>query len=135
MAFLKTTEITMDNNDIALDEYTALIDSDKIIMVILGNSDSIKEGVDLADELAETSPTDENRWVMWIKNHVVLKQQLETILTQANILEDDTPYEEIKTFCMTHPEHNVLSRVHKNGEMDFSRLEDLFVEAEEASDI
>ena len=133
MDLKRTTLIPLDDSTLALEQYNQLISSDKIIMVVLGISDAIEEGVALADELTETSPTNENRWVMWVKNHTVLKTKLEPILRAANIIGDDTPYEEIKAFCLTRPGRKAQSRVHKNGEMDFVRLESLFVEAETAS--
>lgn len=133
MPLLKSTEIPLNDNELALEKYIELIESDKIIMVVLGNSISIQDGVELADELAETSPTGEKRWVMWVKNHEVLKEKLEPILTEANIIEDDTPYQKIKAFCLTRPDRKALSRIHKNGAMDFVGLEGLFVEAEGAS--
>lgn len=133
MNLKKTTVIPLDDNTLALEQYDKLITSDKIIMVVLGTSDALEEGVALADILAGTSPTNENRWVMWVKNHTVLKAELELILIAANIIQDDTPYEEIKAFCLTRPGRKALSRVHKNGEMDFVRVESLFVEAETAS--
>ncbi|MDO7173832.1 hypothetical protein [Mariniflexile sp. AS56] len=133
MPLLKTTEIPLNDDVLAQQMYQELTQSDKILMVILGDSESIKKGVNLADELTDTSPTNENRWVMWIKNHTVLKPQLQSILIEAQIIQDGTPYEEIKTFCLTRPNRKALSRIHKNGEMDFTRLESLFVEAEKAS--
>ncbi len=133
MALQKTTEIPLNDKELALKEYAELIESDKIIMVVLGNSASIQAGVDLADELADTSPTGEKRWVMWVKNYEVLKEKLKPVLKKAKIIEDDTPYEDIKAFCLTRPERKALSRVHKNGAMDFVRLEGLFVEAERGS--
>ncbi len=133
MPLLKTTVISSDDNALALEQYNALIQSDKIIMVVLGNSETIIEGVELADELADTSPTDENRWLMWVKNHIMLKDKLEPILKESEIVRQGMSYEEVKVFCLTRPERKVLSRVHKNGQMDFARLEFLFIEAEEAS--
>ena len=133
MSLLKTTVIPLDNDTLAKEQYDDLIQSDKIIMVVLGNSETIIKGVELADELADTSPTGENRWVMWVKDHIVLKDKLELILVENNIIIPDTPYEEIKAFCLTRPDRKVLSRVHKNGQMDFVRLEFLFIEAEAAS--
>lgn len=133
MPLLKTTIIPLDDSARALEQYDELLQSDKIIMVVLGNTETIAEGVALADELADTSPTNENRWVMWVQNHVILRDELEHILEENNVITPDTPYEEVKAFCLTRSERNVLSRIHKNGEMDFVRLELLYVEAEEAS--
>ncbi len=52
MALLRTTEIPLDDNTLALKQYIELIESDKIIMVILGVSDTIQKGIILADKLA-----------------------------------------------------------------------------------
>ena len=141
MPLVNTTIIPIKDDTLTEDEYKELIlklyndlfTSEKIILVVLGVSEAIEKGVELADELADTSPTNEKRWVMWVKDPAVLKEQLEPILLAANIILDDTPYEEIKAFCLTKPDRKALSRVHKNGEMDFVRLEALFVEAEKAS--
>jgi hypothetical protein len=70
---------------------------------------------------------------MWVKNHVVLKDKLEPFLITAKVIQDDTPYEEIKCFCLTLGPREANSRIHKNGVMDFIRLEHLYVEAESQS--
>lgn len=133
MPLLNTTEIPLNDKATALNLYKTLFKSKMILMLVLGNSTSVQTGVELADELADTSPTGEKRHVVWIKNHEVLKGELESILKKANIIVDETPYQEIKAFCLSHPKREALSRIHKNGSMDFVRLESLFVEAEKAS--
>ena len=102
-------------------------------MVILGNSTTIKEGVNKADLRADSSPGGFTRWVMWVADHVALKDKLEAILDEANIILDSTPYEEIKAFCLTQSPRKANSRVHKNGALDNVRILQLFTEAESES--
>ena len=133
MALLYTTEIPLDDLSKAEQLYQQLHDENCILMVVLGNTEATVKGVQTADDLASTSPGGFKRKIMWIKNHVVLKDKLEPFLITAKVIQDDTPYEEIKCFCLTLGPRKANSRIHKNGVMDFIRLEHLYVESESQS--
>lgn len=129
MALENTT--TIDTNDAAkaLQAYQDLMATTKIVMVILGDSPSVEAGIKLADKLARQITTNETLWVMAVGNHTTLKAQLEPILNAASIIQDDTPYEEIKAFCLTKAPRKANSRIHLNGSMDPLRLTQLYREA------
>ena len=129
MPLHRTTIIPLDNNADAARKYQELIDSDKIIMVVLGTTEAIDRGVSLADKLARQIATNEELWVLWIKDHIVLKNKLVVILKSAGIIQNDTPYEEIKAFCLSKNPRKATSRIHKNGAMTPFRLTLLFREA------
>ncbi len=141
MALVNTTVIPLDKKtlteeqyqNLVKQQYQDLIDSDKIIMVILGNSDTIIKAVDKADLRADSSPGGFTRWVMWVGNHMVLKDKLEVILNTSGIIQDGTPYEEIKAFCLTQSPRKANTRVHKNGTLDNVQILQLFTEAEAQS--
>ncbi len=130
MSLVNTIIIPLDDPVTAAQEYSAALHSQKVLLIILGDSDSIQSGIELADELADTSPLGIPRGVLWVANHITLKDEIAPILEAAGIIQHDTPYEEIKAFCLTTPDREANSRVHKNGVLDFVRLEHLFVEAE-----
>ena len=129
MALQNTTTIDLTNPTAALNQYNDLMATDKIVMVILGDSPSVTAGIQLADNLARQITTNETLWVMAVGNHTVLKAQLEQILHEANIIQDDTPYEEIKAFCLTKAPRKANSRIHLNGSLDPIRLTQLYREA------
>lgn len=133
MALLNTTIINIQDEAVAKQQYDNLNTQKCILMVVLGDSENIAEGVSLADELADTSPGGFTRKVMWVKDFVTLRSELEPYLTAASIIEDDTPYEEIKVFCLSLKPRRANSRIHKNGQMTFVKLEKLYVEAESQS--
>lgn len=129
MALQNTTTIDLTNPTTALNQYNDLMATDKIVMVILGDSPSVAAGIQLADNLARQITTNETLWVMAVGNHTVLKTQLEQILNEANIIQDDTPYEEIKAFCLSKAPRKADSRIHLNGSLDPIRLTQLYREA------
>ena len=129
MPLSQTTIIPLDNNADAEQQYIKLINSNKIIMVVLGSTDAIQRGVTLADKLARQITTNEELWVLWIGNHSVLKNKLEVILKSAGIIQNETPYEEIKAFCLSKNPRKATSRIHKNGAMSPFKLTLLFREA------
>lgn len=129
MSLQNTTEIPLNDDALALRMYQQLIDSDKIIMVILGDSSSIQKGLILADKLTRQITTNETLVVMWIGNHTTLKNELEPILKTADIIQVDTPYKEIKAFCFTKYPRKVNTRIHLNGSLSPFRLTKLFREA------
>ncbi len=129
MPLNQTTIISLDNNIDAEQQYIKLANSNKIIMVVLGDTDAIQQGVILADKLARQITTNEELWVLWIGNHSVLKNKFEVILKSAGIIQNKTPYEEIKAFCLSKNPRKAASRIHKNGTMSPFRLTLLFREA------
>ena len=135
MALLNTTEIPLDDNVRALDKYTELIESDKIIMIILGDSDTIQKGLILADKLARQISTNQNLWVMWVGNHIVLKNKLISILQAASTILDNTTYKEIKAFCLTKKPRQANTRIHLNGALSPFRLTKLYREAIQNSEL
>lgn len=133
MALQHTTEIPLDDLPKAQALYQGLKNQKCILMIVLGDSKATQDGVQIADNLAPTSPGGFTRKVMWVKNHTVLKEELEPYLHAAEIIKDDTPYEEIKCFCLTLSPRKAQSRIHKNGVMDYIRVEQLYIEAESQS--
>ena len=140
MALVNTTIFSSDDDDTALQQYLNLIESENILMVILGDSESMfKKGeggeldtgaVWLASRLTSASPGGFKRWVLWMKDHKVLKDKLEPILDESGHIKADTPYEEIKAFCLTKTKRKAVSRVHKNSALDPITILELYSEAE-----
>jgi hypothetical protein len=144
MALVNTTIFSKDDDDAtALQQYSDLIKSENILMVILGDSESLfKKGegeeldtgvVWLAGQLTGASPNGFKRWVLWMKDHIVLKDKLEAILDASGHIKADTPYEEIKAFCLTKTTRKAVSRVHKNSVLDPITILELYLEAESES--
>ncbi len=131
MALENTTTINLIDPIKALAQYKDLLitNTDKIVMVILGDSPGVPAGVILADKLARQITTNENLWVMEVGNHTMLKTELEQILNTAGIIQDETPYDEIKAFCLTKGARLANSRIHLQGSLSPARLTHLFREA------
>ncbi len=66
---------------------------------------------------------------MWVGNHIVLKDELVSILHATSIILDDTPYEEIKAFCLTKKPRQANTRIHLNGALSPFRLTKIYREA------
>ncbi len=140
MALPNTTIFPLDNSAADLAEYSKLIDSDKILMVILGDSEALfKKGegtaldtgaVWLASQLTNASPGGFKRWVLWIKDHTTLKEKLEPILDASGHIKTHTPYEEIKAFCLTKKPRKAPSRIHEIAILDPITILELYLEAE-----
>ena len=129
MALQRTTVIPLNDPAGAKTQYDDLLASAKIVMVILGDSPSVTPGVELADKRARQITTNEELWVMYVGDHSTLKADLEPFLQDAGAIQDDTPYEEIKAFCLSRAPRKAQSRVHKNGSLTVLRIDLLFREA------
>lgn len=125
----RTTIIDLNDTAKAESQFNQLDGSNKIVMVILGDSPSINPGVELADRKAWQMETNETLWVMYVGNHTTLKAQLEPFLTAANALDADTPYEEIKAFCLSRAPRKAQTRVHMQGRLTAFKVENMFDEA------
>lgn len=129
MALQRTTTINLTDSSAAKTQYDDLMASSKIVMVILGDSPSVNDGVILADKRARQLTTNEKLWVMYVGNHTTLKAELAPFLHDASIIRGDTPYEEIKAFCLSRAPRKAESRVHINGALKTFKIDLLFREA------
>jgi hypothetical protein len=129
MPLQNTTAIPLSDANSAEQQFQQLIQSEKILMVILGDSDAIQEGLILADKLARQITTNETLWVLYIGDHIALNNKLKPILETAGIIQDGTPYEDIKAFCLTKNPRKANTRIHLNGSLSPFRLTKLYREA------
>ena len=140
MALLNTTiippdkDLVPDQKDVTPQKHLSdLIDGDNILMVILGKSVSCVDGANYAAGVSNASNDEFIRRVLWIKDHVILKDKLKVFLKEY--IEKGIPYEEIKAFCLTRSTRKAKSIVEnknkKNMRLGFAGVLLLYNEAEQ----
>lgn len=130
MSLPNTTKIdtTTENPETALAE---LLETNNILLFIIGNSEAISDWVQIADQLAPTSPTGINRKVVWIVNHNILNEQLEIKLSDSG---SDISYDQVLSFCLTLlPNRTAHTILDQNSQLGYVVLEHLYIEAESHS--
>jgi hypothetical protein len=104
----------------------------RTIMVIIGNTNTVEKAVDEADFLAnEVNLKDFDRWVLWAKDHKIVKDTLELILAESGAERSNENFDNIKCFCLSPIRHEVSGIILKHGTLGPAKLDRSFISAEE----
>ena len=129
---LKRTTIIPDNPVEAKAIYDQQVAHEKrTIMAIIGNTETVQEAVIEANALAHEQEFDNvDRWVLWAKDHGIVKDTLELILAESNAERSDRDFDQIKCFCISPVRREVEGIILKNGELNSISLDKSFLKAE-----
>lgn len=131
MNLKRTTIIPLDDTALATSIFKALIEKEMmIVMIILGDTTTIRKAIDKADKLAQLSYFNMERWVLWVRNHDVLAQTLKKHLKATDAEDSDQPFENIKCFCFSPVLDQIEGIILKNGKLNFASLQKSFFEAQ-----
>lgn len=100
-----------------------------ILMVILGDTETIRQALPKADNLATLMDHNMQRWVIWVRNPIILKDEFERRLTASESENADAPYDEIKCFCFSPLNDLASGVILKNGTLSYSSLNRSFFKA------
>lgn len=131
MALKRTTEIPNDPvkaKAIYDDQITKV---NRTIMVIIGNTQTVKDAIPAADRVAQKKPFDNaDRWVLWARDHKIVKDTLELILAESKAERSDRDFDQFKCFCLSPVTHEVDGIILKNGRLSSPRFRLSFSKAE-----
>lgn len=119
---------------IAKTEFTKVFKENKktTIMIILGNTDTIFKSMNKANARARDkygNPGFE-RWVIWIKDHDLLKEHVQPLLLNSADPKASRPFEIIKCFCLSPKTHQAAGVILHKGKLNSTRFTAAFVKAE-----
>ncbi len=130
MNFKRTTIIPLDDKPLAQIIFDAFIDKEfMILMIILGDTNSIREALPKADNLATKAYFGMERWVLWIRDYVVLEDTLREQL-KAHDENEDVEYEDVKCFCFSPVLDAATGIILKNGRLSYASLQQSFFKAQ-----
>jgi len=122
MNLKRTTIVPLDDQELARTLFTSFIDMEMmILMVILGDNETIREAIPKADNLATLEYHGMKRWVFWVRNHAILEAELKEYLDKSDA-DDDMAYEDIKCLCFSPISDEVAGIIHKNGTLSYASL-------------
>jgi len=131
MNFKRTTIIPLDDSKLAKEIFTSYIEKDMMnLMIIIGDTDSIRSAIRKADNLAQRSYFDMERWVLWVRNHEVLEETLKKHLKLSDAENSDRDYEDIKCLCFSPIKDQVEGIVLKKGTLNYASLQQSFFKAQ-----
>ena len=85
MNLKRTTIIPLDDDDLAQSIFDAFLEKEfMILMVVLGDTETIRKALPKADNLASKEYFNMERWVLWIRNHNVLSETLKAQLAESD---------------------------------------------------
>jgi|GEM_PF-3395983 len=130
MNFKRTTIIPLDDPELAKQLFDAYLNKEfMILMIILGDTETIREAMPKADNLATKSYFGMERWVFWVRNHDILADSLIPIL-EANDEAGNLEYESVKCFCTSPVLDAASGIILKNGELNYRTLQKSFFMAQ-----
>ena len=81
MNLKRTTIIPLDDPTLAKTIFDSYIERDMmILMVIVGDTDTIRKAIPKADNLAKKVYFNMERWILWVRNHTVLKGDIKNTI-------------------------------------------------------
>jgi hypothetical protein len=101
-----------------------------IIMVIIGDTSTIREAIPKADNLAQLSYFKMERWVLWLRNHDILSDTLKGHLKVSETEHADEDYGNIKCFCFSPILDQIDGIILKNGQLSYASLQQSFFRAQ-----
>ena len=131
MNLKRTTIIPIDDKELAKSIFDAYIEKEfMILMIILGDTETIRNSLFKADNLATQTYFNMERWVLWIRDYEVLKKTLKAQL-RANPNNDEFEYDEVKCFCFSPIQDVATGIIQKNGRLSYLSLQRSFFEAQD----
>ena len=130
MNFKRTTIIPLDDKPLAKLIFDAFINKEfMILMVILGDTESIREALPKADNLATKIYFGMERWVLWIRDYEILEA---TIKAQLTALDEhkEVEYNDVKCFCFSPVLDAATGFILKNGRLNYASLQQSFFKAQ-----
>lgn len=130
MNLKRTTIIPIDDQKLATSIFKSFIDMEMmILMIILGDTDTIREALPKADNLATLEDFGMKRWVLWIRDYATLEKELKKYIKADNADNPDEEYENIKCFCFSPISDEVSGIILKNGTLSYLSLNYSFLKA------
>ena len=131
MNLKRTTIIPLDDTALAKAIFDAFIQREfMILMIILGDTDTIREALPKADNLATKAYFNMERWVLWVRNHDILQDPLKERIQNSDDPNASADYLDIKCVCFSpvidHPAGIIL----KNGQLNYASLQQSFFKAQ-----
>lgn len=131
MNLKRTTLIPLDDVALATSIFNSFIDKEMmIIMIIIGDTSTIRKSITKADKLAQLSYFNMERWVLWVRNHDIIADILKKHLKASEAENTDEAYENIKCFCFSPIQDQVEGVILKNGKLTFASLQQSFFKAQ-----
>lgn len=131
MNFKRTTIIPIEDKELAKLIFDSYIEKEfMILMIILGDSETIRESLFKADNLATQTYFNMERWVLWIRDYEVLKDTLIAQL-KANPNNIEFEYENVKCFCFSPIKDVATGIIQKNGRLSYLTLQRSFFQAQD----
>ncbi|MCH2488525.1 MAG: hypothetical protein MK211_00120 [Flavobacteriales bacterium] len=123
MSLERTTIIPLDDPDQATELFNNAIDRLKTtVMFIIGNTETVQEAIPNADHWAGETLIDLERWVVWLRDHEILKTEMQQLLENTFDPDFDEPYDTIKCFCLSPISKRAIGFILKNGSLANVRL-------------
>lgn len=130
MNFKRTTIIPLDDAELAKQLFDAYLNKEfMILMIILGDTDSIRKALPKADNLATKSYFGMERWVLWIRNHAILEDTLRPLL-ETNDQDETLVYKDVKCFSTSPILDAATGIILKNAELNYLSLQRSFFKAQ-----
>jgi len=131
MNLKRTTIIPIDDATLAKTVFDSYIEKEMmILMIIIGDTDTIRKAIPLADNLAKLTYFNMERWVLWVRNHETLKDTLMKQLAASDDPDADMDFNDVKCFCFSPVLDMAVSIVHKNSTLDYANLQQAFFKAQ-----
>ncbi|WP_178989307.1 hypothetical protein [Winogradskyella schleiferi] len=131
MNLKRTTIIPLDDAALAESIFKSFIEKEMmIIMVIIGDTETVREAIIKADNLAQLSYFKMERWLLWLRNHDTLSKTLKKHLKASDADNSDESYDNIKCFCFSPILDQIDGIILKNGQLSYASLQQSFFRAQ-----
>ncbi len=132
MNFKRTTIIPLDDKELAKSIFDAFINKEfMILMIILGDNESIRESLPRADNLATQTYFNMERWVLWVRDYDILADSLKNQLEKKDESgEEEVNYNDVKCFCFSPILDEAAGVILKNGRLSYLTLQNSFFRAQ-----
>lgn len=131
MNLKRTTIIPLDDAALAESIFKSFLEKEMmIIMVIIGDTATVREAIPKADNLAQLSYFKMERWVLWLRNYDILSKTLKQHLRDSEADNSDEEYTNIKCFCFSPILDQIDGIILKNGQLSYASLQQSFFRAQ-----
>lgn len=131
MNLKRTTIIPLDDPSLANEIFESFIESEMmILMIIIGDTNSIRTAIPRADNLAKLTIHNMERWVLWVRDYSVLEDKLKNYLNASDAENSDADIDDIKCISFSPIQDQVVGIILKNGRLSYASLEKLFIQAQ-----
>jgi len=131
MNLKRTTIIPLDDSALAESIFKSFIEKEMmIVMVIIGDTSTVREAITKADKLAQLSYFKMERWVLWLRDYDILSQTLKAHLKASDAEHADEAYDNIKCFCFSPVLDQIDGIILKNGQLSYASLQQSFFRAQ-----